>query len=144
MKKGFAFTFLVGLLGGVLAVLLFWYYQKSTTADEGALQLLDRLADLERRLKEWTAVGREQASQAVAAVTDEMPSFLQRPSTAVPEDLMLVKGIGPVFAQRLAEVGVDTLAKLTALTTEQLADMLEIPDGRAAAILAAAQSTTTT
>lgn len=143
MKKGLTLTFLSGLLIGGVGALLLWYYQKSTTADDGALQLLDRLAEMERRLKEWTAVGREQASQAITTLTDEMPSFLQRPSTAVPDDLMLVKGIGPVFAERLVQAGVDTVAKLTALPTQQLADMLEIPDGRAAAILAAAQSTTT-
>ena len=37
-------TFLVGFLIASLTALIVWYYQKSTSAEEGALDLLDRYA----------------------------------------------------------------------------------------------------
>lgn len=45
-------TFLIGFLIAALTALLVWYYQKSTTAEDGALALLDRFADSEARVRE--------------------------------------------------------------------------------------------
>lgn len=45
-------TFLIGFLIAALTALLVWYYQKSTTAEDGALDLLDRYADAEARVRE--------------------------------------------------------------------------------------------
>ncbi len=44
--------FLIGFLIAALTALLVWYYQKSTTAEDGALALLDRYADSEARVRE--------------------------------------------------------------------------------------------
>ena len=44
--------FLIGFLIAGLTALLVWYYQKSTTAEDGALNLLDRYADAEARVRE--------------------------------------------------------------------------------------------
>ena len=44
--------FLIGFLIAALTALLVWYYQKSTTTEDGALDLLDRYADAEARVRE--------------------------------------------------------------------------------------------
>jgi hypothetical protein len=44
--------FLIGFLIAGLTALLVWYYQKSTTAEDGALNLLDRYADAEARVRQ--------------------------------------------------------------------------------------------
>ncbi|MEJ2751095.1 MAG: hypothetical protein P8169_00160 [Chloroflexota bacterium] len=50
--------FLVGLLIGGLIGSMYWYYQKSTSAEDGALQLLDRLAASDARVRD---LGRSRA-----------------------------------------------------------------------------------
>jgi hypothetical protein len=145
MRRGLSLTFFVGLLIGGMAALIIWYYQKSTSAEDGALILLDKLADLDRQwrqLRGQPAAGTKSPPTRIpiqTPATDETPAFLQRPATAVPDDLTRIKGIGPVFADRLMAQGVDTVAKVVALTPEQLADMLQISSTRAEAILAAAR-----
>ena len=52
-------SFLSGLLIGGFLGLLFWYWQKSTSADESALLLLDQLALAEARVRELEAQLRE-------------------------------------------------------------------------------------
>ena len=44
--------FLIGFLIAALTALIVWYYQKSTTAEDGALDLLNRYADAEARVRE--------------------------------------------------------------------------------------------
>lgn len=44
--------FLIGFLIAALTALIVWYYQKSTTAEDGALALLERFADSEARVRE--------------------------------------------------------------------------------------------
>jgi predicted flap endonuclease-1-like 5' DNA nuclease len=69
--------------------------------------------------------------------TDEVPSFLQRPSTTqTSEDLTAVKGIGPTFAARLQEAGIRSVAGVTAVSVKNLAEILQISETRAATILA--------
>lgn len=149
MRKGISLTFFFGLLIGGMAALIIWYYQKSTSAEEGALALLDRLADVDRR---WRQVREQPPTGATPTplripiqtpATDETPAFLRRPvitDTAVPEDLTRIKGIGPVFADRLRAQGIDTIAGVKALSPAQLADILQIVPARAEIILAAAQA----
>lgn len=48
-------NFLNGLLLGALFGLVVWYWQKSTSAEDGALDLLDRLAASEAKVRELTA-----------------------------------------------------------------------------------------
>ncbi len=51
-------TFLIGFLIGSLIAVIVWYYQKSTTAEDGALDLLNRYATSESRVRELeTALG---------------------------------------------------------------------------------------
>jgi hypothetical protein len=45
-------TFLIGLIIAALTALIVWYYQKSTSAEDGALDLLDRYAQAQARLSE--------------------------------------------------------------------------------------------
>ena len=44
--------FLIGFLIAALTALIVWYYQNSTSAEDGALELLDRYADAEARVRE--------------------------------------------------------------------------------------------
>ncbi|MCP4423829.1 MAG: hypothetical protein GY803_04990 [Chloroflexi bacterium] len=112
MKEKYSSYFLFGLLAGALIAAVVWYWQKSTAADDGALELLDRMAAMERR------------AQSV--------------SPPVPDDLQQVHGIGPVFDGRLRQAGVDTFVKLAALPAEKLVAILDVGLNRAADILAEA------
>lgn len=138
-------NFFVGLLIGSLLVLLFWYYQKSTSAEDGALALLDRLAEAQNRLRragqqpgldvtEAIKVGPTSdvgIEAAVSAPVDEpMPA-------ALTADLQQVQGVGPVFARRLHQAGVHTAVTLAGLSAGRLAEILDINEGRADNILAA-------
>ncbi len=110
MKEKYTSNFLIGLLAGVFVAAIIWYWQKSTAADEGALELLDRMADMERQMRSA--------------------------APAMPDDLQQVHGIGPVFDGRLRQAGIETFAQLAALSPEKLADILDIGSNRAADILA--------
>jgi len=144
MKRGWSLTFLVGLLIGGSATLIYWYWQKSTSAEDGALELLDKLAAVDRRIRTFAGVPSAQTAVPPATVsqtttvTDEVPSFLLRPSITESEELTQVKGIGPVFAGRLQTAGIDTLTKLTAVSAADLAGALQISENRAETILKAA------
>lgn len=145
MRRGFAFTFIFGLLIGGMAALLFWYYQKSTSAEDGALALLDKWAIADRRLRQVQA---EQAAVLQAPIrirlddlpTDEVPSFLQQNNATEPDDLTAVKGIGPKYAARLNGADIETVAQLTAVNSAQLAEILNISENRAKSILAEAKN----
>lgn len=45
-------TLLIALIFIALSVLILWYYQKSTSAEDGALNLLDRYAQARARISE--------------------------------------------------------------------------------------------
>lgn len=45
-------TFLIGFIIASLVALIVWYYQKSTSAEDGALDLLDRYAQARARIGE--------------------------------------------------------------------------------------------
>lgn len=45
-------TFLTGFLIAALIAAIVWYYQKSTSTEDGALDLLNRYADARRRVGE--------------------------------------------------------------------------------------------
>jgi predicted flap endonuclease-1-like 5' DNA nuclease len=100
--------FLTGLLLGTLLAAAFWYWQKSTSAEDGALEVLDRLAAAEARLREQMAVRQEEMGD---------------PVQADPDDLRAIDGIGPTYAQRLREAGIVTFAGLAALTPERVMEI---------------------
>ena len=122
MKEKQSTNFLIGFILGALICAVVWYWQKSTAADEGALELLDRMAELDRKLRQ--------------------PDVAKSPQPAIPlpqpDDLQQVKGIGPVFDGRLRENGIQSINQLAALSAEKLANLLEIGENRAADILAEA------
>lgn len=125
--------FLVGLTFSLLASAIAWYWYKATSAEEGALDLLDRLAATDARLRQLQA-------EVVPAENGALP-YIRLESNgkaqpgAMPEDLQQVKGVGPVFAERLYAAGIVTLAALAALTPAQLVEVLGVAEWRAEAIL---------
>lgn len=140
MKQKHSFNFVIGLLIGGLVGLLFWYWQKSTSAEDGALALLDKLAATEKRvsqlkteLAQGDLVPEVLRSIPLPGRAADVPSFLakRREESASDDDLTQVKGIGAVFNGRLQEAGVDSFTKLKALSAENLADILQIRLGRA-------------
>lgn len=150
MKEKHSSNFMIGLLFGGLVGLLFWYWQKSTSAEDGALALLDKLAATEKRVRQMKT-DLAQSEQRVPEVlrhiplpggVAEVPSFLSKgQETAVAEaDLTQVKGIGAVFNGRLQQAGINNFAKLNALSAEKLADILQIRLGRAENILVEAKN----
>ncbi|MEZ4594983.1 MAG: hypothetical protein R3D55_28155 [Chloroflexota bacterium] len=150
MKQKYTINFMIGLLIGGLAGLLFWYWQKSTSAEDGALTLLDRLAATERRVRDLKSELESGGEPAIlrniplSSRAVEVPSFLDKrrteSETAVPDDLTQVKGIGAVFNGRLQAANIHTFAQLKALSAEKLAEILDIRLGRAENILAEAQA----
>ena len=147
MKQKHSFNFMIGLLIGGLVGLLFWYWQKSTSAEDGALALLDKLAETNRRVRTMKAeMGNGVAEPAVLrnivvpTTAEELPSFLSREEPSSSDDLTQIKGIGTVFNGRLRQAGVNSFAKLKALTAQNLADILQISLSRAENILVEAKS----
>lgn len=149
MKQKHSFNFMIGLLIGGLAGLLFWYWQKSTSAEDGALTLLDKLAATDRRVRELKmqleADGRQPpivGNIPLPSHSEALPSFLEKSQDVVApaDDLTLIKGIGAVFNGRLQGANIHTFAQLKTLSAEKLADILEIRLGRAENILAEAQN----
>lgn len=110
---------LLGLLIGTLFGLLFWYWQKSTSAEDGALDLLDRLAAAEKRVRELeTQV--QQAQQGHSST----------PETA--DDLKQINGIGPVYEKRLNAEGINRFADLAQQTPERLREIVGLQSWHAA------------
>lgn len=114
---------LLGILIGGLLGLIVWYWQKSTSAEEGALDLLDRMAAVEKRLRELQ--GRlPQRHSAGLDITDLPP---QPEKTAVaPDDLQAINGIGPTYAQRLRAAGILSFADLAAQSVDRLREIAQI------------------
>ena len=126
MKDKHSTNFLIGFVIGALICIVVWYWQKSTAADEGALDLLDRMANLDRKLRQ-----KEMPSTSLGQTIPLQPEIATIPS----DDLQQVKGIGPVFDGRLQANGITTIAQLASLSAAKLAKLLDIGENRAAAIL---------
>lgn len=127
-------TFIIGFGIGILLCLVLWYWQKSTAAEDGALDLLDRLAKSESRLREI----QEKAQTAV--ITHPTQQTATQQITMTPDDLTQIKGIGPVFKGRLNKAGITQFAEVKTLSIAKLAEILDIAEGRAEDILAEAQN----
>ena len=150
MKEKHSFNFMIGLLIGGLLGLLFWYWQKSTSAEDGALALLDKLAATEKRVRQLKneLAEKDVVPEALRRIplpgkSADVPTFLAKEreaEVATAVDLTQVKGIGAVFNDRLQQAGIDNFAKLKALSAEKLADILQIRMGRAENILAEAKN----
>lgn len=114
---------LLGLLIGALIGLLFWYYQKSTSAEDGALDMLDRLAEAEKRAREMAA----QLEAEVETAVETVPPAIRE------DNLKRISGIGPVYEQRLKEAGVRTFADLARQSPERVGDIVGLKAWQAAA-----------
>ncbi|MEZ4518422.1 MAG: hypothetical protein R3C44_16910 [Chloroflexota bacterium] len=105
-------NFFVGFLIGTLIVLLVWYWQKSTSAEDGALDLLDRHASTRARLRE---LERQQSGQPVRT-----SPVATQPYDGPTDNLEQILGIGPTYAQRLNAAGIYTYADLAAQTPDHV------------------------
>ena len=131
-------TFIIGLVFGALVGLIAWYWYKSTSAEDGALDLLDRMAVADGRIRELESqltVAQVDKYITLEPEDDSLPPFLADET----DDLQRVNGIGPVFSGRLREAGIGTVAGVTAVSPEKLAAILDISERRAASILTAAK-----
>ncbi len=117
-----------GLVAAIAVAL--WYWQKSTSADEGALDLLDELAKAQRQLAEMRQKGGQRetavAASAVMAATNSVTS------SQLTDDLTRVHGIGPTYARRLREAGITTFAALAAQEPAQVRLIAKIQPWQAA------------
>ncbi|MFQ5398491.1 MAG: helix-hairpin-helix domain-containing protein [Anaerolineae bacterium] len=129
MKGKNSTHFLIGLLFGAMVCVVVWYWQKSTSAEDGALALLDRVAAAEARIRNLRAeLAQARAGRRAEAEPAEVKSVAG-------DDLQQVRGIGPVFETRLRQAGIETIANLAGLTAAHLAEILDVSAGRAEAIL---------
>lgn len=110
-------NFLVGFFIGTLVVLLVWYWQKSTSAEDGALELLDRHAQSQARIRELERQTGERGATVAA-------SDVASPETA--DDLQEILGIGPTYARRLQEAGIRTYADLARQTPDHVREITGI------------------
>lgn len=134
--------FLIGLLIGTAVGLIIWYWQKSTSAEEGALAVLDRLAAAEARVRELE--GRLRLAQEHHPVPEQPEIFAGLPNLwgleAAPDkneateagtgevtgneiagdDLKVISGIGPTYERRLKESGILTYTDLAQQEPDKL------------------------
>ena len=124
-------NFATGFLIGLLLCVILWYWQKSTAAEDGALELLERYATQER---EWR--GKEQMEETAVSIPS-LPPPLPTPEPSF--DFTAIKGVGAVFNQRLHNANITTLTQLLAIPVDTLAEILDIGASRAQTILTNAQ-----
>lgn len=137
--------FLIGFLIGGLLGIIFWYWQKSTSAEDGALSVLDRLAQSEARVRDLEARLRMAAVQDpggyIPVPTKEAIDSVQPATEEAAEDLREIDGIGPTYASRLEEAGINTFAALAKASPEKLQDVAKVRSyAEAASWIEAAQN----
>ena len=150
--------FLTGLLIGTAVGLIIWYWQKSTSAEEGALAVLDRLAvaearvrELERRLRLsqeqrnvsdqpellsglsdlWGLNTASGENQTADADDGEAVTFNSTEADIAADDLKVISGIGPAYESRLNDAGIHTYADLAEQTPEKLRSIAGLKTWRA-------------
>ncbi len=126
MGKNKGSTFFTGFVIGTLIVLLVWYWQKSTSAEDGALDLLDRYAQSEARMRELEGNGGVTPSAAV--------SSSRTTGAAGGDDLQAIVGIGPTYAQRFASQGITSYAQLAQLSPDKAREMVGVSMKRTAEV----------
>lgn len=94
--------FFIGLLIGALLGLIVWYYQKSTSAEDGALDLLDRLARAEQRVRDLEHSLRQSAGRDIERLTTKVADL----RTAVSEEAAAVVDETPVAEVTAVETAV--------------------------------------
>lgn len=133
MKKSKGFAFWFGFFIAFMVGLAVWYWQKSTSADEGALDLLDELAKAKARIRELQGSG-GQKETAVPTHIDiaQRSTSVQALAPTQPDDLTAIRGIGPVYARRLQDAGIATFAALAAQEPEKIGQIVQIKTWQAA------------
>jgi predicted flap endonuclease-1-like 5' DNA nuclease len=71
---------------------------------------------------------------------ESAPTFRVAPPSQGGGDLTVIKGIGPVYAGRLAECGIDGLEALAAADPAAVADRIDVPATRVEEWVAAARA----
>ncbi len=152
--------FLIGLLIGTAVGLIIWYWQKSTSAEEGALAVLDRLAAAEARVREMEGRLRLAQEQRYASDQPEVLSGLSdlwgldaaadetelseeeagetvsdslTETESAGDDLKVLTGIGPVYERRLKEAGIYTYADIVQQAPEELRSIAGLKSWQATA-----------
>ena len=139
MKEKQSHNFLIGLIIGTLIGVAIWYWQKSTSAEDGALDLLDRLAIAERKMNQMRSDFGQMVQQQVGGETAVISTPIAAEAITSPDDLTKIKGIGPTYATRLHEAGIETYAQVKQLSVDELATILSINESWASRILQEAQ-----
>lgn len=130
MRENKGSVFLVGFVIGTLLVLLGWYWYKSTSAEDGALDLLARFAEAQARLREL-----ETANQPGGFATSSLagsPASRTQDVSLAGDDLQAITGIGPTYARRLREHGIETYAQLAELSPDKAREMVGLSMKRTA------------
>jgi predicted flap endonuclease-1-like 5' DNA nuclease len=144
--------FVAGLLIGTAIGLIIWYWQKSTSAEDGALAVLDRLASAEARVRDLESrlrLAQEKHSiskqpEVLSGLADlwglaagpeeaqESSPEEEAPPALIENDLKVISGIGPTYERRLKEANVRTFADLAQQTPGNLREIVGIKTWHAA------------
>jgi polyhydroxyalkanoate synthase len=100
-----------------------WYYEKSPVGDGADAGTEEPAAEVEVEIEDA-----EDASASDDAGTDVEAAVAEAVADG---DLESVNGIGPTYAERLREAGIDGLAALAAADPEAVAEAAEVPVSRA-------------
>jgi predicted flap endonuclease-1-like 5' DNA nuclease len=120
MKKKHRTNFLFGAAFGLLVCAIIWYWQKST-ADEGALDLLDRLAETQAKIRRYAETAELIPPQPQAA---QKPAA--QPASYEPFDWERISGIGPTYARRLREAGILALPDLANANPDHIREVVKL------------------
>jgi large subunit ribosomal protein L21 len=126
------------LIGAIL--MWFWIMREQGTAEEAAQDALDAAENVKRKVEIKTAPDRaETKSEAASVPKPEVKTVTPpgpKPQAAVkaePDDLTRIEGIGPKFAEILLAAGVDSYAKLAAMSEEAITETIRQGGGRKSA-----------
>jgi polyhydroxyalkanoate synthase len=100
-----------------------WYYEKSPVGDGADAGTEEPAAEVEVEIEDA-----EDASASDDAGTDVEAAVAEAVADG---DLESVNGIGPTYAERLREAGIDGLAALAVADPEAVAEAAEVPVSRA-------------
>ena len=121
--------FLVGLLIGGLLAIVFWYWQKSTSAEDGALSVLERLAASDARARDLET---HLSMASAEAVIPPQPSEIVESNAGQVEDKVVgdnfqeLKGIGPTYARRLQDAGITSFTDLAGQTADRVMEITAV------------------
>jgi polyhydroxyalkanoate synthase subunit PhaC len=116
MKKKYRTNFLLGAAFGALICVIVWYWQKSTAADEAALNLLDRLAETQTKLRRYAETADFLPRQSAKTEQVAQPEF----------DWERINGIGPTYARRLRQAGIVALPDLANADPDHIREITKL------------------